>query len=76
MVPHDQLLTTARQVAATIVGNNQGAVRALLASYHRIDESQTSEGLWWKRRRPGRFRTTETTSPPTATPFCSVGVPK
>lgn len=46
VVPHDQLLTAARQVAATIVGNNQSAVRALLSSYHRIDESQTSEGLW------------------------------
>jgi enoyl-CoA hydratase/carnithine racemase len=46
VVPHDQLLTAARQVATTIVGNNQSAVRALLSSYHRIDESQTNEGLW------------------------------
>nr|WP_090343642.1 enoyl-CoA hydratase [Mycolicibacterium malmesburyense]CRL74771.1 enoyl-CoA hydratase/carnithine racemase [Mycolicibacterium malmesburyense] len=46
VVPHDQLMPTARQVAASIVGNNQRAVRALLASYHRIDESQTNEGLW------------------------------
>jgi enoyl-CoA hydratase/carnithine racemase len=46
VVPHNRLLTAARQVAATIVGNNQSAVRALLSSYHRIDESQTSEGLW------------------------------
>ena len=46
VVPHDQLLATARQVAVSIVGNNQAAVRALLASYHRIDESQTAAGLW------------------------------
>ena len=46
MVPHDELLPTARKVAASIVANNQAAVRALLASYHRIDESQTNQGLW------------------------------
>ncbi|MGE2718656.1 enoyl-CoA hydratase [Mycolicibacterium celeriflavum] len=46
VVQHDQLMPTARQVAASIVGNNQRAVRALLGSYHRIDEAQTNEGLW------------------------------
>ncbi|KUH98684.1 enoyl-CoA hydratase [Mycolicibacterium acapulense] len=46
VVPHTELMSTARQVAASIVGNNQQAVRALLASYHRIDEAQTNEGLW------------------------------
>jgi enoyl-CoA hydratase len=46
VVPHDELLPTARKVAASIVGNNQNAVRALLASYHRIDASQTDAGLW------------------------------
>ena len=46
VVPHDELLPTARRVAASIVGNNQKAVRALLASYHRIDEAQTNDGLW------------------------------
>lgn len=46
VVPHAELLPTARGVAASIVGNNQAAVRALLASYHRIDESQTATGLW------------------------------
>jgi enoyl-CoA hydratase len=46
VVPHDELLPTARKVAASIVGNNQKAVRALLGSYHRIDEQQTSAGLW------------------------------
>src|SRR6476646_5154350 len=46
VVPHDKLLPTARRVAASIVGNNQNAVRALLASYHRIDAAQTDAGLW------------------------------
>jgi enoyl-CoA hydratase len=46
VVPHDDLLPTARRVAASIVGNNQNAVRALLASYHRIDAAQTDAGLW------------------------------
>lgn len=46
VVPHAELLPAARRVAASIVGNNQSAVRALLASYHRIDESQTATGLW------------------------------
>jgi enoyl-CoA hydratase len=45
VVPHDELLQTARRVAASIVGNNQNAVRALLASYHRIDDAATTEGL-------------------------------
>src|SRR3954470_4198229 len=57
VVPHDQLLPVARQVATTIVGNNQEAVRALLASYHRIDESQTSEGLWLEAMAARQFRT-------------------
>lgn len=46
LVAHDELLTAARRVAATIVGNNQRAVRALLSSYHRIDDAQTGTGLW------------------------------
>ncbi|BBX39177.1 enoyl-CoA hydratase [Mycobacterium simiae] len=58
VVEHDHLLPTARQVAAAIVGNNQGAVRALLASYHRIDESQTNEGLWLEAMAARQFRTT------------------
>jgi len=41
VVPHDELLDTARSIAASIVGNNRAAVRALLASYHRIDDAQT-----------------------------------
>src|SRR5882757_3421638 len=46
VVPHEDLLPTAQRVAASIVGNNQKAVRALLASYHRIDAAQTDAGLW------------------------------
>ncbi len=57
VVPHDQLLTAARQVATSIVGNNQNAVRALLASYHRIDESQTGGGLWLEAMAARQFRT-------------------
>jgi enoyl-CoA hydratase/carnithine racemase len=57
VVPHDQLMPTARQVAASIVGNNQNAVRALLASYHRIDDSQTSAGLWLEAMAARQFRT-------------------
>src|SRR5262249_19327268 len=40
VVLHDQLLDKARIVASSIVGNNREAVRALLASYHRIDDAQ------------------------------------
>ncbi len=46
VVAHEDLLPAARAVATTIVGNNQSAVRALLESYHRIDEQQTGAGLW------------------------------
>ena len=56
VVPHDRLLATARQVAASIVGNNQNAVRALLASYHRIDDSHTSAGLWLEAMAARQFR--------------------
>ncbi|EUA09598.1 enoyl-CoA hydralase [Mycobacterium kansasii 732] len=57
VVPHDELLPTARRVAASIVGNNQNAVRALLASYHRIDDSHTSAGLWLEAMAARQFRT-------------------
>lgn len=46
VVPHAELLPAARAIAASIVGNNQKAVRALLGSYHRIDADTTSSGLW------------------------------
>jgi enoyl-CoA hydratase len=45
VVPHDELIPTARRVAASIVANNQKAVRSLLASYHRIDDAGTADGL-------------------------------
>ena len=57
VVPHDQLLPAARGVAASIVGNNQDAVRALLSSYHRIDDSRTGEGLWLEATAARAFRT-------------------
>ena len=57
VVPHERLLAAARGVAASIVGNNQSAVRALLASYHRIDDSQTSAGLWLEAMAARQFRT-------------------
>lgn len=41
VVTHDELLDAAKAVADSIVGNNRDAVRALLASYHRIDDAQT-----------------------------------
>jgi enoyl-CoA hydratase len=50
VVAHDELLPSARRVATSIVGNNQRAVRALLESYHRIDDQQTSAGLWIEAR--------------------------
>ena len=46
VVPHEELLPAARAVAASIVGNNQKAVRALLESYHCIDLDVTGSGLW------------------------------
>lgn len=46
VVPHAEMLDTARRAAASIVGSNQKAVRALLASYHQIDEAQNSAALW------------------------------
>src|SRR5271165_6648367 len=57
VVPHDRLVAAARQVAASIVGNNQNAVRALLASYHRIDDTQTGAGLWLEAMAARQFRT-------------------
>src|ERR1700682_1723667 len=57
VVLHEDLLAAARQVAASIVGNNQNAVRALLASYHRIDDSQTSAGLWLEAMAARELRT-------------------
>jgi enoyl-CoA hydratase len=57
VVAHDKLLAAARDVASAIVGNNQNAVRALLSSYHRIDEAATSPGLWLEATAARQFRT-------------------
>ena len=46
VVEHDRLMARAREIAASIVGNNQRAVRALLESYHRIDDAGTGGLLW------------------------------
>ena len=46
VVAHEDLLPAARRIAASIVGNNQKAVRALLDSYHRIDAVATDAALW------------------------------
>jgi enoyl-CoA hydratase len=73
VVAHDELLPAARRVAASIVGNNQAAVRALLSSYHRIDAAQTDAGLW---RGSGWTRRQATTSPPTATRYCGAVAPR
>jgi enoyl-CoA hydratase len=62
VVLHDALLSTARAVAASIVGNNQAAVRALLDSYHRIDDAQTREGLRIEAESAGRWLETHASS--------------
>ena len=45
VVPHDELLPAARRAAAAIVSNNQPAVRALLASYRRIEAAAAGDGM-------------------------------
>ena len=45
VVPHEELLPTARGVAASIVGNDQAAVRTLLHSYRAIEGELTGNGL-------------------------------
>lgn len=45
VVPHDDLLPAARRLAATIAGNEQDAVRALLASYREIEAEAAGAGL-------------------------------
>lgn len=45
VVYHDDLLPAAQELAASIVANNQRAVRALLDVYHRIDTDQNTAGL-------------------------------
>lgn len=45
VVAHDELADTARSLAAAIVGSNQATVRAVLATYRRIEDLATREGL-------------------------------
>ena len=45
VVPHEQLLPTARAVAASIVGNDQAGVRTLLRSYRDIERELIGDGL-------------------------------
>ena len=45
VVPHGELLPTARRLAADIVGNNAPAVRELLASYKAIATMTVADGL-------------------------------
>ena len=45
VVPHDQLLPTARQLAADIAGNDQESARELLASYKQIAATTVGEGM-------------------------------
>ena len=45
VVAHDDLLSTAQGVAASIVGNDQTAVRALLDSYRQIELAQVGDGF-------------------------------
>jgi enoyl-CoA hydratase len=45
VVPHEELLPTARQVAASIAANNTTAVNTLLMSYRSIEASAQGDGL-------------------------------
>ncbi|WP_078285387.1 enoyl-CoA hydratase [Mycobacteroides chelonae] len=45
VVAHEDLLPAAKRLAATIAGNNQPAVRELLASYRRIESELVGNGL-------------------------------
>jgi len=45
VVPHDQLMDTARQLASDIARNNTPAIRTLLASYRAIHEMTVGQGL-------------------------------
>jgi enoyl-CoA hydratase len=44
VVPHEELLPRVHAVAAAIAGNNQSAVRALLASYRRVEAEVVAGG--------------------------------
>ncbi len=61
VVPHDELLPTAKALAADIVSNDQAAVRTMLAEYRRTTSTTVEEGLKiegevareWRRSRGG-----------------------
>jgi enoyl-CoA hydratase len=44
VVPHDELLSTARSLARDIVGNDQSGVRQLLATYDAVAATTVAEG--------------------------------
>jgi len=45
VVPHDEVLPTARRLAATIAGNDRAAVRRLLRSYRDVEAAAVGEGF-------------------------------
>ena len=45
VVPHEQLLPTARRLAATIAGNDRAAVRRLLRSYRDVEAAAVGDGF-------------------------------
>ncbi len=45
VVPHDELLDTARSLALDIAGSDQRAVRALLDEYEQTSATTVAEGL-------------------------------
>lgn len=71
VVAHDQLLPTARRVAASIVGNNQNAVRACWRPTTASTSLRPPPGCGWKPARPSNFALAAIPSPPTAKPCCS-----
>ena len=62
VVPHEELLPAARKLAADLVGNDQVAVRRLLAHYRRVanaatlDEAHLIEGILAETWQPGTSR--------------------
>lgn len=56
VVPHDELLSTARSLAADIAGNQPDGVRQMLATYDRIEASQLDRGWLIEAEEGIRFR--------------------
>jgi enoyl-CoA hydratase len=44
VVPHERLISRAREIAAAIAGNDERAVRALLASYRQVEAGLVGDG--------------------------------